>query len=137
MIEGVTARLGRLNKHPQIGARLLLPNELRQGLRADRRLEGIRLFLGAGHKPVGQDLFVGLFAAHVKKALATLQPLKHKTATNGPGFAAILQAWKVLAHGLGYGLWGRGEFDAKLGLAPAYDSAIVHHPVLTHDQPDA
>jgi hypothetical protein len=52
MIERVAAAFGSLDEHPQIGARLLLPDELIERLGTDRGFECVGLALGPGHQAV-------------------------------------------------------------------------------------
>ncbi len=68
MVERIAARLGGLDEHLEVGARLLLADELAQVLRAQRLLCVIRIALGAGDETgvVGHGLFVTLFAGDVK-----------------------------------------------------------------------
>ncbi len=68
VIERIAASARRLNEDAEIGARLLLADELVERLRADRRLEGVHVLSRTADEPVGHGLFVALFARGVKTA---------------------------------------------------------------------
>ncbi len=68
VVERIAARLGGLNEDAQVGPRLLLADEVSERLRADRRLEGVRLFPRPGHQSFGHALFLTVFAVSVKMA---------------------------------------------------------------------
>ena len=52
VIERIAARLGGLDEHLEVGARLLLADELVERLRPDGRLEGVCSFSGGGEQPI-------------------------------------------------------------------------------------
>ena len=58
VIERIAARLGGLDEHLEVGARLLLADELGQPLRTQRLLHDVGVALGAGDEAViGHGLF--------------------------------------------------------------------------------
>ncbi len=85
MIERVPPALRGLNEDVEVGARLLLPDELGERLRADRRLEGVRFALCRTDEAVGHGLFVAVFAAAVKPTRRTIPIQAHKMRLPPPG----------------------------------------------------
>ena len=115
MIECIPAPLGRLDENAQVRTCLLLADEFGERLRADSRLEGVRLALGRAEDPVGHGLFVARFAAPVKHATRDREALsrsKAKSRTNGGSrdTSATVSAVRLQA---------RGVFPAAFGAADA------------------
>ena len=66
VVEGFAAIARRLDENAEVGARLLLADELGERLRTQRSFGDVGVALDAGDEPVGHGLFLSCFAAGVK-----------------------------------------------------------------------